>query len=364
VARNFELEAAVAANPDDEQGYLVYADWLQQQGDPLGELIVKHTRTTDDKAFLAEHQTDLLGPLADYEDMLTDRVWKHAFIRSVKVQNVFERSGMHSGKLEEFPVIELLAMLLDHECGRFLHELTIGIVDYEANNYVASMGVIAARELPALRTLFVGDFYSEETELNWSHLGDAGVMYKALPNLRSLTLRSGTMHLGAIDLPELRVLSTITGGLKKDAIESVTTARWPKLEKLSLQIGSPRYDSDIELADLQPILDGKGLPHTLAHLGLLNYENAEELIPLLAASKILPRITELDMSMGSLGADGATALIEHKRAFEHLRRIDLTRSWFDPETARRLKEILPNADVTGQRYNARYPEDRYIDGGE
>jgi len=37
--RNAEIEAAILAAPDDEGAYLVYADWLQSQGDPRGELI-------------------------------------------------------------------------------------------------------------------------------------------------------------------------------------------------------------------------------------------------------------------------------------------------------------------------------------
>ena len=37
-ARNPELEQAILANPDDEAAYEVYADWLQGEGDPRGEL--------------------------------------------------------------------------------------------------------------------------------------------------------------------------------------------------------------------------------------------------------------------------------------------------------------------------------------
>src|SRR5688572_15486077 len=37
---NAELEAAIAADPDQPEPYLVYADWLQSQDDPRGELIV------------------------------------------------------------------------------------------------------------------------------------------------------------------------------------------------------------------------------------------------------------------------------------------------------------------------------------
>ena len=37
--RNLELEAAIVAKPHDLAVYLVYADWLTEQGDPRGELI-------------------------------------------------------------------------------------------------------------------------------------------------------------------------------------------------------------------------------------------------------------------------------------------------------------------------------------
>jgi uncharacterized protein (TIGR02996 family) len=39
VKRNLELEAAIVAKPHDLAVYVVYADWLTEQGDPRGELI-------------------------------------------------------------------------------------------------------------------------------------------------------------------------------------------------------------------------------------------------------------------------------------------------------------------------------------
>jgi uncharacterized protein (TIGR02996 family) len=361
--RNAELEAAIYANPDDDAAYLVYADWLQQQGDPLGELIVGHHR--NGKQFLDDNQTDMLGPLADYSDMLSGIEWKNGFLHKVTVANTFERSPDHDGELEEFDVGELLGMVLDCDAGRFLRDLTIGIVTYQDNGYDGIMTEIGARRLLALRTLFIGDFGSEETELNWSHLGNASVLYAGIPNVQTLTLRSGTMALGAIDLPEVRHFATLCGGLQKDAIESIANARWPKLERLSLQLGSSRYDCDIEPADLQPIFDGKGLPPTLVHLGLANYEYTNEIIPMLATSKILPRIRELDLSQGTFGgAEGVAALIEHKAAFAHLARLDLSESWLDPDAIKAVKHTFPNAIVDKQQYDARWPDDRYIAAGE
>src|SRR5688500_18514450 len=43
--RNLALEEAIAQDPDDEEAYLVYADWLAERGDPRGELIaVQHAQ--------------------------------------------------------------------------------------------------------------------------------------------------------------------------------------------------------------------------------------------------------------------------------------------------------------------------------
>jgi uncharacterized protein (TIGR02996 family) len=362
--RNPELEAAVASNPDDDQAYLVYADWLQQQGDPRGELIVKHARAADPDAFVAEHETDLLGALADYKDMLEPRAWRCGYLHKVKVANTFDRSPMHDGKEPAFPVDELLALLLDEDAGRFVQDLTLGIVDYESNEYTTCLAALATRRVPSLRALYVGDFHSEETELNWSHIGEALTFYPAVPNLQQLTLRSGGMALGQIDLPELRTFATLTGGLKKDAIASITTAHWPKLERLELQIGSRRYSSDIGAEDLQPLLDGESLPPTLYHLALANFDHTNDLVPMLAASKILPRLRNLDLSQGTFNAEGAEALIAARSAFAHLTMIDLGESWLDPEWTARIREVFPNAVVEGQRFNPRYPDDFYIAAGE
>ncbi len=70
-----ELLAAVYDNPDDDAPRTVYADWLQEQGDPRGELIALQLSTTDDKKekqkrekrerrLIRKHMNALLGPLA------------------------------------------------------------------------------------------------------------------------------------------------------------------------------------------------------------------------------------------------------------------------------------------------------------
>jgi len=39
LVRNAAMEKLIAKAPDNPEGYLVYADWLEQQGDPRGELV-------------------------------------------------------------------------------------------------------------------------------------------------------------------------------------------------------------------------------------------------------------------------------------------------------------------------------------
>jgi len=61
VHRHPGLEAAIAAAPDDAAAYLVYADWLEDQGDPRCELIrVQHAMRArpDPSTFLAHKQRD------------------------------------------------------------------------------------------------------------------------------------------------------------------------------------------------------------------------------------------------------------------------------------------------------------------
>ncbi|HEU0034605.1 MAG TPA: TIGR02996 domain-containing protein [Kofleriaceae bacterium] len=64
------LLAAIRANPADDKPRLVYADWLQERGDPRGELIALQLSGRDDaattrreRALLAEHARSWLGPL-------------------------------------------------------------------------------------------------------------------------------------------------------------------------------------------------------------------------------------------------------------------------------------------------------------
>ena len=59
--RNNALEAQLADNPDDTAVWAVYADWLQEQGHPLGALIAAKLAGVRVDDELAEQGKQLLG---------------------------------------------------------------------------------------------------------------------------------------------------------------------------------------------------------------------------------------------------------------------------------------------------------------
>ena len=357
---------------DDASASEVYADWLQRQGDPRGELAAVQLQLAADpkhkaaraaeKALFKAHGERLLGKLAPIAD-LVHTTWRAGFIHAARVAHTYERSSMHDGELEELDVAQVVGWLLDEPSARFLRELTVGIVTYEDNSYGPIARLIGKRYLPALRSLFLGDFDSEETELSWSQLANVEPIYAAVPNLRRLKLRSGSMRLGRIVLPRLERFEVVTGGLDPKAARAIAGARWPSLRELSIQVGTERYGGTATLADLQPILDGAGLPR-LRHLGLTNLEYSDAAIAAVADSKLLPQLEELDLSLGTLSDDGARVLYRYQNAFRHLRRIDVDANFLTGEGLELLRSSPLAVHAGDQRDDEGDPDNRYVAVGE
>jgi uncharacterized protein (TIGR02996 family) len=78
------LREAIAADPTDDGRYLVYADWLLEQGEPLGTQMVSPTPSS----------AHWLGPLLSDGISVT---WRHGFFDTVKVRSatsVFLKAGV------------------------------------------------------------------------------------------------------------------------------------------------------------------------------------------------------------------------------------------------------------------------------
>jgi uncharacterized protein (TIGR02996 family) len=140
VARDRDLEAAIEADPDGIEPYLVYADWLQERGDPRGELITtQHARrTTKDAAehaelaeredeLLTEHRNYLEGPADQYGFDIVD--WHLGFARTLAIH---DREGLE--KLRR-------VLAADHPALRFLRRIAVSSGDVtKATEIVEALG--------------------------------------------------------------------------------------------------------------------------------------------------------------------------------------------------------------------------------
>ena len=119
MAVNPDLEATIAAAPDSFDPYLVYADWLQGQGDPRGELIMlqyaQHTATRPQQrhefdqavqAHLETHQDSLLGELGEVPGLRVS--WFMGFIKDANFDWIADARGTSKATI---------AALNHRECG-------------------------------------------------------------------------------------------------------------------------------------------------------------------------------------------------------------------------------------------------------
>jgi uncharacterized protein (TIGR02996 family) len=369
-AANPQLAKQIESNPDDEGAWAVYADWLQGQGDPRGELGVVQERlraSPKDKALLSaekkllkDHAEAIVGSLAPYmkkkghipgvltkPDVEPDfrqstegappvrALWRSGFFQQVFVGHPgFDGFGgggdddEGGGGMEEIEMDKLVSDVLSSPASRFLSSLRLGLPNNPEDgecDYDNVLKKIAKHEtLARLRTLYIGDVTQEESECSWINIGDVSKLYPQLKNLRHLTIRGGSdLKLGKIELPDLRSLTIITGGLDKKNVAAIAAAKWPKLERLELWFGTDNYGGNCKVKDVAPILAGKPFPK-LKHLGLRNCDFIDELAAAVPGSAIMKQIESLDLSKGTMTDDGVKKLVEGKASLAHLRRLDLS----------------------------------------
>ncbi|HEU0030508.1 MAG TPA: WGR domain-containing protein [Kofleriaceae bacterium] len=369
-SRNAELEKAIVAKPDDADAYLVYADWLQTQGDPRGELIVlQHAgKTKQANALLAKHAEHFLGPFATAKPETWELEWQHGFVRKARIGWPAFEWGMDDDAEGAGPRVaddddlewgeragQQLAMFLRLASAAFVQELELGPLpgDEEMNlGYLAE--AIDQVGMPALRKLVLGQIGE------WDISGTATAMpaSKAVPNLREVTLRGGSPTIGKVELPELRSFRVETGTLNDKELRNIAAAKWPKLERLEIWFGDPNYGASGKPKDIQPILDGTGLGK-LQHLGLRNCPFADELVKVLVGSKILKQLKTLDLSMGNLSDRGVQTLVDAKPKLAHLSHLNLDDNALTDASKPRLKGLAKKVE-----FGSRHSPDRAVARGE
>lgn len=339
-AQNPDLEAPLLENPNDKEAALVYADWLQGEGDPRGELITLQAegKTKEADALIKKHKEHLLGDLVqwteegDYGKNL-ELTWNLGFIKGARVRKCDYD--------DDTDVDEVIGALMKHPSAKFIQELTIGMVDFEGENYYGSTiaKLAEAGPRPTMRKIYIGDFeFPDETEISWTGVSGVNALWQNYPNLEEVTLQAGEMEIGDIHLPKLKKLSVITGGLDEGSQKQLAKAKLPELEELTVWFGREDYGFSGGIDAIGGLLEGKNTPK-LKHLGLMNAEFTDDIVRALPGSGILKQLESLDLSMGTLRGAGLQAMLDNKDAFKHLRKLDLSANFLSDEECAQAKEL-------------------------
>jgi uncharacterized protein (TIGR02996 family) len=377
---NAALEQAIEANLDDVQARSVLADWYQQQGDPRGELIALQIAGNTAKAeeLLAKHADRFLGKLAAHQ-LLHDGskqpafTWKYGFIHAARLSHNYYAEKI-DGKL-----VDVLRELLVHPSARFLAEIALTFNNDPNEDSLQDLIDLLAEQLrPTLRKLHIGDFKyagaardqdrGDDTEISWYSAGDLGKLWAAVPRLHTLIVQTGSAEsaiaggtkLGTLALPKLRHFEYRTGGLEKANFDAIAAIAAPAIEHLDVWIGSDSYGCDLTADDVGRLLARGDL--SPRHLGVMNCAFVDELVPALARSPMLPKLAELDLSLGCLTDEGAEAMAKHKDAFAHLELLDVSHSYLTGDGIATLRGC--GKRVVSDEQRDRDGDDRYTAVGE
>lgn len=364
IARDEELEAACREDREDPAPYLVYADWLQSQGSPLGEMIVlAHRKKQKAADAIAKKIGELQKDIFEVES-------KWGFWRSIYLNNTVDWSDA------TWKPAAVMASVFASPLCAMLEELRIGMVRWDWNDQ-PDIIVEAGKHGWAqdLARLTVGDI-DDDIDMDHHTIGDvAKLISKSFPNLRYLKLHSGsqtwrgskeTFGVAGFDLPKLEELVIETCAMTSKRMKAITAAKWPALTRLELWFGERERDATAKIADVAPVWDGKTFPK-LRHLALRNNELVTDIVRLLPASKLAAQLETIDLSMGTMDDNDADELAAEARKFTKLKKLILDDSFVTPAAAKRVKAAFKSVDVSAKEPKERYdwdPQHRYVTVGE
>jgi uncharacterized protein (TIGR02996 family) len=297
------LLRAVIDHPDDDARRLVYADWLQQQGDPQGELIAVHSQlahaTANERAELEARAKALLDAHAEtWTAELGDGVSHVTFRRGLAyAARVPVRTGILE-VLDRAPIRDLGFSADPHDDDDDDDDDNDGDDD---DRRADSSRLAIARELAADPRLARVELLA--TGVRWGEDGLAALL--ASPHL-----------------DKLRGLQLADPDCQVHAGHALAAARLPQLEFLALC-----GDWQGELGDAGVVALASAQLPALRDLALLNVSCTEASARALAGSMTLTQLHGLDFGWGSynpnrIGPLGAAAIAESAN-FGQLRRLIL-----------------------------------------
>ncbi len=367
-ARNDALEQALIADPNDRAAWAVFADWLQEQGDPRGELVSLQLGNKDKAAAaLIEKRADyFLGPLKDHQTVHDEGynnssshlrtkaqeeawektqkqafLWRYGFIYRCRLSHDSYSDTNFKGK-----TVDILEEVLEHPSGRFIQEFAFqSNGDPNDGKLQDLVDLLGKKAPPTTRRIVLGD---NVDQISWHHTGSLAKLWKGVPNLRTLEIETGEFDVGTMVAPALERGIFITGGLSKSCGTGLAKATMPNIKHLEIYYGTEEYGGGCSVDEALTLLERKDLPK-LEYLGLKNSEFADDLARVVggkSAQKLVKQLKVLDLSLGIMTDAGAEALIAAKDQLAHLEKLDLTRNFLTKKGIKALKDAFGAKVVT------------------
>ncbi|MFT3698903.1 MAG: WGR domain-containing protein [Kofleriaceae bacterium] len=378
-ARNPELEKAILANPYDREAYTIFADWLQEQGDPRGELISLQLGNRDAaaKKLIASNEDYFLGPLAAHQKVYDSNgnnsrshlrtteqekawakvaedafLWRNGYIYRVRLSYDADSTDIEfDGELAK-----VLAEVFEHPSGRYVTELAFQTNGSSYDDDLQALIDVVGKKAPAtIRKITFGD---NVDQISWHHTGNLGKMWKAVPGLMVLEVETGEFDVGKMVAPNLERAIFVTGGLSKSCGKNIATADIPKVKHLEIYYGTSNYGGECTIKEVKPLLDRTDLK-SLEYLGLKNSEFANDIAKAVVNAKIVKQLKVLDLSLGTMTDEGAAALAAGKDALKHLEVLDLTRNYLTKDGLKAVKGICKKVITDKQETADVYGDEVY-----
>lgn len=336
--RHAGLEAAIAAAPTDAERWLVYADWLQQQGAPRGELIrldVELARTTDD-ARRAElrAQAEALARTLPFDAALGAGARRtFGFVTGATLgYSVDDFVAEHAADALAGDLARLGPLLLDDDA-RYLAELVLQTTG--DGDWSAALRLIRAHAPASLERLTL--YARQSAELPGGEV--------LPPSLRALRLEAGQLGAEPLRAPALARLDVEAAGFEPSVTDALGASELSALKAFRF---SARYTP---LAPaLRPLLSARW--PALEQLALHGLVLWPEDLKALARSSVMAGLESLDLSSSAFPEPSSevvvTGLVAVARAARALKRLDVSGCQVPPSSVRALRATLPGVAVEAE----------------
>lgn len=265
---------------------------------------------------------------------------------------------------EDIPWNQKFAAFLLDPLAAEVTTIVVGFWDSEWSREEADVVVTtlcgAREQLPDLKAIFLGDITCDECEISWIQQTDVSPLFAAYPHLQHFRVRGGQgLRFETLHHNTLRTLIVEAGGLDRGVLHQLWRSKLPTLEHLELWLGTENYGGNATIEDLAPLLSGELFPN-LHYLGLRNSEFEDDIATILTLSPLLERLQVLDLSLGTLGDEGAQALLDSP-AILKLQTLDIHHNFCSPDMLTRLQSLPLKVDVSQEEmYNLELGQFRYI----